>query len=477
MKSQAEILSALPADERARILSGLTEEQFEQLTWEWRFWARPNQLLPNMSGSSNLFVDADGRLKPWVTWLILAGRGFGKSRTGSETIRQLVYGVNPRSPLSASGGYSRIALVGETAADARDVMVEGDSGILRCHSKEFRPLYEPSKRRLTWPNGAVATLYNGVEPDQLRGPQHDLAWCDELAKFRYADETWDQLQFGLRLGKDPKQIVTTTPRPIPVIRKLILSPSTVVTRGSTYDNRGNLAESFFQSVVTRYEGTRLGRQELDAEILDDVVGALWSRDMLDKARRKKLADNSYVALPDMARVVVAVDPSGTGGSEDAGDSVGIIVAGRDKGRDKDSRAYVLADKTIKAGPDTWARTAVRAYYDHHADCIVAERNFGGAMVEHVIRTVDPRVPVKMVSASRGKVVRAEPVAALYEQERIVHKESFYELEDQMVMMTHDGFLGDGSPDRVDALVWALSELMLERQSLAARVFNINHMGR
>lgn len=473
MKSVAEIFAALPESERAKIINGLTKEQLEALEWDWSFWGRPNQLLPNRQSSSNVFVDENGNQKPWVTWLILAGRGFGKTRTGAETIRALVCGSSPMS----GGRYGRIAIVGETAADARDVLVEGDSGLLRVHPKDFRPEYEPSKRRLTWPNGAVATLYNGVEPDQLRGPQHDLAWVDELAKFRYADETWDQLQFGLRLGKDPKQIVTTTPRPIPVVRKIMKSATTVITRGSTYDNRSNLAESFFRSVVTRYEGTRLGRQELEAEVLEDVPGALWSREMIEGARRARRPDNSPAPLPDLTRVVVAVDPSGTGGDEDKGDFIGIVVAGRDRGRDLAGRGYVLADRTLKAGPDKWAREAVKAYHEFQADCIVAEKNFGGAMVEHTIRTVDPRVPVKLVSASRGKAVRAEPVAALYEQSRVVHAEQFAELEDQMVMFTHEEYLGDGSPDRADALVWALTELMLERQALAARSISSFHMAR
>lgn len=480
MNSQAELLAALSPEERAKTLEGLTPEQLEVLSWDWRFWGRPNQFIPNTPGSANVFVDDKGKPKNWITWLILAGRGFGKTRTGAESVREMVCGSTPMS----GGNYSRIALVAETAADARDVMVEGECGLLSVHPKAFRPLYEPSKRRLTWPNGAVATLYNGVEPEQLRGPQHDLAWVDELAKFRYADETWDQLQFGLRLGKNPRQIVTTTPKPIPVIRHIMKNPYTVITTGSTYDNRANLAESFFKEVVSRYEGTRLGRQELLAHILDDVPGALWSRDMLDKAARPKTAAGTYLPFPEMARIVVAVDPSGTAGIEDGGCSIGIVVAGRDKiprgvdgGADKAGRAYVLADKTLKAGPDTWARAAVRAYHAFEADCIVAERNYGGAMVEHTIRTIDPRVPIRLVTASRGKVIRAEPAAALYEQGRVTHAEGLVELEDQMVMMTHDKYLGDGSPDRVDALVWALTELMLERQALPARSRTTFHMAR
>lgn len=381
----------------------------------------------------------------WLTWLVLAGRGFGKTRSGAEWVRSIVCG---RTPLSA-GSHHRIAIVAETAADARDVLVEGDSGILSVHPPDFRPLYEPSKRRLTWPNGAVATLYNAVEPDQLRGPQHDAAFCDELAKWRYARETWDQLQFGLRLGNDPRQIITTTPRPIPVLKEIMAADTTVTTRGSTYDNADNLAEAFVRSIVRKYEGTRLGRQELNAEVLDDLPGALWSRDNLDKTRTS--------SAPEMSRVVVAIDPSGTKGESDDGDSIGIVAAGLGI----DGRGYVLADRTCKLSPDGWGRRAVATYREFEADRIVAERNFGGAMVEHVIRTVDKSVPYKEVTASRGKVARAQPVAALYEQGRISHIGSMPELEDQMCMIAPEGFIGEGSPDRADALVWALTELMVK----------------
>lgn len=327
-------------------------------------------------------------------------------------------------------------------------MVEGDSGILAVHPPDFRPLYEPSKRRITWPNGAVATLFNATEPDQLRGPQFDAAWCDELAKWAHAREAWDMLQFGLRLGVRPRQIITTTPRPIPILREIMAAPTTRVTRGATRDNQANLAPAFVKSITDRYAGTRLGRQELEAEILDDVPGALWTRAMLDAARVR--------IVPEMQRVVVAVDPSGTRGPDDAGDSIGIIVAGKGL----DGCAYVLADRTCKLSPDGWGRRAVSAYHEYSADRIIAERNFGGAMVEHVIRTVDKSAAYKEVTASRGKVARAEPVAALYEQNKVKHAASVPDLEDQMCNFTSDEYLGDGSPDRVDALVWALTELML-----------------
>lgn len=343
-------------------------------------------------------------------------------------------------------------------------MVEGPSGILAVSWEKDtdlwgrpvgRPVYEPSKRRLTWGNGASASTFSADEPERLRGPQHGTVWADELAAWRYAQETWDMAMFGLRLGADPRAMVTTTPRPIPLVRDLIKSPTTAITRGSTFENRANLAPSFLAKIVGRYQGTRLGRQELEAEILDDVPGALWSRDLIEK--------NRVQAAPEMARVVVAVDPSGTGGGEDEGDTIGIVVAGKGV----DGKAYVLDDKSCKLSPAGWGRRVSEAYRAHKADRVVAEANFGGAMVEHVVRTADPTVAYKAVTASRGKVVRAEPVAALSEQGRIKFVSSFPELEDQLCAMTGDGYEGEGSPDRADALVWAVTELMLAREAPVA----------
>lgn len=328
-------------------------------------------------------------------------------------------------------------------------MVEGDSGLLAVHPKDYRPVYEPSKRRLTWPNGATATLFNGTEPDQLRGPQFDAAWTDELAKYRYAQETWDMLQFGLRLGDDPRQCVTTTPRPIPLIRWLIKDETTVVTRGATYDNKANLAPSFVKQVISRYEGTRLGRQELNAEVLDDAPGALWSRAKLDETRRKKTDK-----LPDMQRVVVAIDPAASSGGEEGQAETGIVAAGIGT----DGRGYVLDDVSCRLSPNGWARQAVAAYDLYAADAIVAEVNQGGEMVEQTIRSVRPGVSYIGVRASRGKVTRAEPVAALYEQGRVSHVGSFPALEDQMVLFTPLGIEGETTADRTDALVWAMTEL-------------------
>lgn len=431
-------LATLPPDLLTKALASLTEAEAEELLHDWQFTARPKQIAP----------EGD-----WQVWAYIAGRGAGKTRSGAEWVRQQI-----------KLGYGRIALIAPTAGDARDVMVEGESGLLAVcweHDRDAkgratgRPLYEPSKRRLTWANGAMATTYSADEPDRLRGPQHDAGWLDEVAAWNYAQEAWDMFMFGLRLGTRPRAMVTTTPRPVPLVRQIITAPTSVVTHESTYANRANLAGSFLDKIVTRYEGTRLGRQELLGEILDDIPGALWTRDMIDAARKAS-------PRPDMQRIVVAIDPSGTSG-EDEGDSVGIIVAGKGV----DGLAYVLADRTCKLSPAGWGKRAVDAYREFGADRIIAERNYGGAMVEHVIRTVDRDVSYAEVVASRGKVVRAEPVAALYEQGRVKHVAPTPDLEDQMCALTSDGYLGEGSPDRVDALVWALTELMLAEQAPTA----------
>jgi phage terminase large subunit-like protein len=428
--SLAQILAGLTEEERADALSKLSAATLAALKYDWNFWARPNQLEPEGN---------------WTTWLILAGRGFGKTRTGAETIRKWVCGDTPLSP----GRCSKIALVAETAPDARDVMVEGPAGILACHPKEFRPTYYPSKRSVEWPNGAQAILFNAVEPDQLRGPQFDAAWCDELAKWRYASQTWDQLQFGLRLGEHPRQIVTTTPRPIPVVRRMMADADTVVTRGRTFDNSANLAAPFLKQVEERYGGTRLGRQELEGEILDDIPGALWNREIIDVSRIKEGPE-------ELTRIVVAIDPAATSG-EDA-DETGIIGCGVAPNTDGSMQGYVLADRSIRGTPEEWARRAVQLYRELGADRIIAEKNNGGEMVESVIRSVDRSVPITLVHASRGKVVRAEPISALYEQGRVHHVGRFDKLEDQMCLFAQDMPRTEGSPDRVDALVWGLTSL-------------------
>jgi phage terminase large subunit-like protein len=370
-------------------------------------------------------------------WLLLAGRGFGKTRAGAEFVRATV----------TAGLARHVALVAPTALDARAVMVEGESGLLSIGPPGERPDYEPSLHRLTWPNGAVATVFSADEPNRLRGPQHDLAWCDELAAWRYP-AAWDMLMFGLRLGQDPRAIVTTTPRPIKLIRELLADPKVVVTRGRTEDNRKHLAPAFLEQIVRRYQGTRLGQQELDGEILDDMPGALWTHGIIDAAR--------LTAAPALTRIVVAIDPAVS--SHENADETGIIIAGRDV----DGHGYVLADASGHYAPAEWAKVAIAAYAAHRADRIVAEVNNGGDMVEATLRVVDPNVPFAAVHASRGKVARAEPVAALYEQGRVHHLGALPLLEDQMCAFSSD-FDRDAvgySPDRVDALVWALTDLLL-----------------
>jgi phage terminase large subunit-like protein len=418
-------LASLPETLRNSLIDRLSPAEALALLHDWPFWARPNQLPPQGG---------------WRIWLLLAGRGFGKTRTGAELMRARIAARTAR----------RLALVAPTAADARGVMIEGESGILAISPHWDRPRYEPSKRRLTWPNGAVATLYSADEPERLRGPQHDAAWCDELASWRYP-EAWDMLMFGLRVGVDPRVIVTTTPRPTKLLRTLIEDPTAVVTRGTTYENRPNLAPAFLAQIIRKYEGTRLGRQEIEAEILDDIPGGLWNRGVIEAGRAR--------IAPPLVRIVVAIDPAATSGG--AADETGIIVAGKDE----DSHGWVLADLSGRYRPTEWAKTAIAAYRAHHADRIVAEVNNGGEMVESTLRVLDPNLSFAAVHASRGKITRAEPVAALYEQGRVHHLGIFPQLEDQMCNLARGGFdqterLRAGwSPDRVDALVWALTDLL------------------
>lgn len=379
-------------------------------------------------------------------WLLLSGRGFGKTRVGAEWVIDR----------AKHGPYFPIALVGQTKADVRDTMIEvGESSVLKISPPWFRPVYEPSKRRLTWPNGMIATVFSGDEPDQLRGPQHGSAWIDELAKFKYPKDTWDNLVLGLRLGGNPQAVVTTTPRPIPIIKELVADSSTHVTIGSTYENIANLSPVFIREVVKRYEGTRLGQQELYGALMLDTPGALWTRDVLEATRTKK--------APDLIRIVVAVDP-GASTSEGA-NNTGIIANGLDANR----HGYVLADATCKAKPAAWGEKVVRLYDFLNADCVVAEVNQGGDMVAHVVRTAakalfdqgernTPEINVKTVRASRGKYTRAEPISALYDQKRVHHVGLFAELEDELCTWVP----GEDSPDRLDANVWGLTELMLNQ---------------
>jgi predicted phage terminase large subunit-like protein len=612
--SRAELFCQLPPEEQRAQLANWSARQRDALAFDWKFWGRPKQQAP---------------LGSWDNWLILAGRGFGKTRTGAEWVRSLMCGPTPL----ARGIGSHIAIVAETAADARDVMVgdgkplsdpAGGSGILQVHPKAFRPIYEPSKRRLTWPNGAIATLYNAVEPDQLRGPQHSHAWCDELCfvagtliaaefgnipiefikpgmrvwtrrglrrvlncgetkksaaiwrlettsgnsiegtaghpifidkgvvvplsfvsvgnrvclksscgvaksaslklcnvlsvaetsnllacvrhsaqttanqlisasgiqtttvsavaktgrvesvfnlevegeseyfangilvhncKWRYQQETWDQLEFGLRLGDNPQKCITTTPKPTLLLKAIMRDDGTITTRGSTSDNLGNLAAKFIKRIYRKFEGTRLGRQELDAEVLEDLEGALWKRSQIDATRIP------LTALPPLRRIVIAIDPNAS--SEENANEAGIVAAGIDF--QDPPHAYVLDDVSGVYSPDEWAKEAISLYRARRADRIVAERNNGGEMVEHVLRSIDFGIPYRSVWASRGKVTRAEPVSTLYEQGRVHHVGTFAQLEDQMTAFTVD-FNRDEmgySPDRLDALVWAMFDLLVE----------------
>ena len=403
---------------------GLADTLRSAEAFDWRTQARGNQLPPPGD---------------WRVWLLLAGRGFGKTRTVCEFVRGEV----------EAGRACRVALVAATSSDCRDVLVTGHSGLLAISPDWNRPTYEPTKRLLTWKNGAIATMYSADEPDRLRGPQFDLAVCDELAAWRYP-EALDMLLLGLRIGKNPRVAIATTPRPTKVIRDLLAREGrdVVVTRGSTLENRENLAPAYVEQIIDRYKGTRLERQEIFGEVLEDTPGALWNRDLLESTRVD-------AAPKDMQRIVVAIDPAGS--SEEGADLTGIVVAGMGQ----DGHAYVLEDLSGRYAPTEWARRALGAFHVWKADRIVAEVNFGGAMVQATIEAVDPTAPVKPITSSRGKRLRAEPIAALFEQRKAHMVGSLPELEDQCCRFTADWTRArDGSPDRVDAMVFALTELAL-----------------
>jgi len=403
------------------------------LPYLFEFWAFDHQLPPESD---------------WRTWVIMGGRGAGKTRAGAEWVRSEVEGARPLD----AGRARRVALVGETIEQVREVMIFGDSGILACSPPDRRPEWQATRKRLVWPNGAIAQVFSAHDPESLRGPQFDAAWVDELAKWKKAEEAWDMLQFGLRLGDAPRQVVTTTPRNVGVLKTILNNQSTVVTHAKTEANSAYLAASFLDEIRTRYAGTRLGRQELDGVLLEDAEGALWTLGMLETALIEE--------VPEMDRVVVAVDPPVTGhaGSDDCGI---LVVGAMTQGDPRNWRAYVLEDASVSASsPTEWAEAAIDAMRRHGAERLVAEVNQGGDLVETVLRQVDPMVPYRSVRASRGKSARAEPVAALYEQGRVRHVRGLDALEDQMCRMTGRGFEGKGSPDRVDALVWAVQDLMI-----------------
>jgi len=398
--------------------------------YDWSTLARDKQLAP--SGN-------------WGIWMVLAGRGFGKTRTGAEWIRSLV--ENSKEPL-------RIALVGNTPADVRDVMIEGESGILGVSPPWFKPTYEPSKRRLTWPNGSIATTYSYQNPDQLRGPQHHYAWCDELVNAD-DEEVWDNLMLGLRIGDYPKVLITTTPKPKALIKKLVADKKAVVTKGNTYENKANLSDVFIQAIEEKYEGTRLGRQELYAEVLADVEGALWTYACIEQNRLRHIDKES------LSKIVVAVDPAASNQKES--DETGIVVCGCDK----QEIGYVLEDATIKGSPYERACQIKRVFEKWEANYIVAEQNNGGDMVEYMIKTVDDKnkMVVKLVHASRGKVTRAEPIAALSEQDKIKFVGGeLSKLEDELCTWEP----GAKSPNRLDAMVWGFTDLLLKRKRITIK---------
>jgi phage terminase large subunit-like protein len=395
---------------------------------QWRFWARTSQLPP----------EGDD----WRTWLLMAGRGFGKTRAGAEWVRGL----------AEQDGRLRIALVAATMAEGRSVMIEGQSGLLEIAPAGSRPEYEPSLRRLSWPTGAQAFLYSAAEPEALRGPEHHFAWADEIAKWSHGMECWDNLAMGLRLGTRPRIVATTTPRPVPLVRRLMGEPGVVPTRGGSVDNRAHLPTAFLDAMRDHYGGTRLGRQELDGELIEEAEGALWSRKLIEDCRARE--------LPKVRRVVIGVDPpAGAGAGSDACGIVAVALG-------EDRAAYVIEDASVAGlSPEGWARAVVAAAGRWAADRVVAEANNGGAMVASVLRAADAVLPLRLVHAAHGKVARAEPVAALYEGGRAFHVGAFPALEDEMAGLSAGGdYAGPGrSPDRADALVWAMTELMLGRR--------------
>ena len=419
-------------DAITRFLASLSRRQLEAIATDWPLWARPDQLPP----------DAGRNGQDWTTWLVLGGRGAGKTRTGAEWIRRMAMG-------SASSGLNpagRIALVGETYADVREVMIDGVSGLFAVHPRWERPVFEVGRRRLTWPNGAVAQAFSAEEPEALRGPQFDVAWCDELAKWPNAELAWDNLQFALRLGDKPREVVTTTPRPTALLKRLAADPRTALSRAPTAANAYNLAPAFLDEVVSRYAGTRIGRQELEGEFVEERTDAFWSREQIERLQ---------VAPPprDAAkRIVVAVDPPAGSGVNSC---CGIVAAALTE----QGRFVVLADASLdEARPERWAAAVAELFHALAADRIVVEVNQGGDMVESVLRQVDTTLPIAKVTATRGKRLRAEPVAALYAQDRVRHAGRFPALEDEMCLFAADGLPDGRSPDRLDALVWALTAL-------------------
>ncbi|MGB4951302.1 MAG: terminase family protein [Rhizobiaceae bacterium] len=418
----------MPTRSLRKFLATLSRKELARILADWPLFSNPAQRPP---------------LSDWRTWLLLGGRGAGKTRAGAQWLK----GVAGRDPHYVADHAGRIALVGETYADARTVMIEGESGLLALYPRSNRPAWSVSKRELVWTSGLVGQVFSGNDPERLRGSQFGAAWCDELAKWEHLEESWDMLQFCMRLGSMPRLMATTTPKPLRFFRKLMADPATVVTRSRTSENRGNLAPGFLRYLEAQYGGTRLGRQEMDGELVEDREDALWNRDIIEQAR--------VAAAPELRRIVVAIDPpAGSGGGSAA---CGIVAVGMDE----NGRCYVLEDRTIhRATPLRWAAAAVALHERLEADAIVAEVNQGGDMVVEVLRNVSTTCTIRKVRATRGKWLRAEPVAALYERGLVCHAGRFPDLEDQMCNFALDGLPDGKSPDRLDALVWAITDLAL-----------------
>jgi phage terminase large subunit-like protein len=431
----AQVVASWSIEQREIFLSGLSVGEQESLKYKWDFWARDSQLEPPNLPSG----------LPWRYWLVLAGRGFGKSRMGAEQVRKWVT------------KYPRVNIAGATTDDARDIMIEGESGIMAICPASERPRHKKQAKKLIWPSGAVSLVLSADEPERFRGKQHMKCWADEVGSWRY-EEAWTQLALGLRIGNCPQCIITTTPRNRGIIKDLIKHPFTYKTVGTTYENRWNLDKSFFSDILRQYEGTRMGRQELLAQVLDDNPGALWNRSLLDATR--------VVRHPQLGRVVVGVDPAISNNEESC--ATGIVVAGTTPGDQKTVHGYVLSDESVYGTPKQWATSAVTAFHKFKADHIIAEANQGGMMVEHVIKSVDQNVPVRLVHASRGKRTRAEPISTIYETRRVHHVGEFAKLEDEMCSWV----VGEPgpSPDRMDALVWAFYDLFIESQSSVVRIW-------
>lgn len=418
-------LASMSPEDRDVALASIDPAILEYVRWDWSEFARPEQLPPSSH---------------WNEWIYCSGRGSGKTRAAAEQVRK--WAGDPRA---------RVALIGPTSADVRDVMVMGVSGILAVCPPSDRPLYEPSKRRLTWPSGALAFLFSGEESSRLRGPNHSHIWFDEIATFKYDRECFDMAQMTLRLGDNPQAMYTTTPKPTKLMRELLQpKEGRHITTGSTFDNAENLPAAYIKALKERYEGTRIGQQELYAQMLEDIEGAVLKYSDID--------DNRVMKAPEMDRVLVAIDPSVSSGEHS--DSTGIIVVGRGE---EYGHGYVLADRTLKGSPLEWAQAAIKAVHDFEAQGIIVEVNQGGDLVVANIRSVDPTVRVDTVHASKGKHIRFAPVGSLFEQGRIHHVGNFADLEQELCAFTLDGYAGDGSPDRADALTYGLTALLLQKR--------------